>query len=201
TRPGQRRTVVDRQRKFRRTVDLAHLGVDVEIPFAESPDPHGAPILAGVESHSPILRTTRDFDRNHGSGRLHPRFRYANIPSFHEPAVSRGGVLMKLLRIGLFVLSGLMFVPVLALARATSSIAGVVRDTSGGVMPGVTVEASSPALIEKTRTAVTDADGQYKLINLSPGTYTVTFSLEGFSTVKREGVQLTGDFTATINAE
>ena len=82
-----------------------------------------------------------------------------------------------------------------ALAQ-TASIAGVVRDTSGGVMPGVTVEASSPALIEKTRTAITDGDGQYKIIDLRPGTYTVTFSLAGFSTVKREGIELTGDFTA-----
>ena len=80
-------------------------------------------------------------------------------------------------------------------------IAGVVRDTSGGVMPGVTVEASSPALIEKTRSAVTDSDGRYSLIDLRPGTYTVTFSLVGFATVKREGVELTGGFTASINAD
>ena len=79
------------------------------------------------------------------------------------------------------------------LARAQgASIAGVVKDTSGAVLPGVTVEAASPVLIEKTREAVTDGSGQYKIINLLPGTYTVTFTLTGFSTVKREGVEVTG---------
>ena len=80
------------------------------------------------------------------------------------------------------------------LARAqgqTGTISGVVRDASGGVLPGVTVEASSPALIEKSRSAVTDGQGAYSIIDLRPGTYTVTFSLAGFSTVKREGVVLT----------
>jgi hypothetical protein len=101
---------------------------------------------------------------------------------------------------------GLLALACLAMSQAAAfaqsgSIAGVVRDTSGGVMPGVTVEAASPALIEKTRTAVTDSDGQYKIIDLRPGTYTVTFTLAGFSTVRREGIQLTADFTAQINAE
>ena len=64
------------------------------------------------------------------------------------------------------------------------SIAGTVRDESGAVLPGVTVEAASPALIEKTRTAVTDSSGQYRIVSLSPGLYTVTFSLPGFSTVQ-----------------
>ena len=82
-------------------------------------------------------------------------------------------------------------------AQAASGIAGVVRDTSGGVMPGVTVEASSPALIEKVRSVVTDADGQYKIIDLRPGAYTVTFSLAGFSTVKRDGIELSAGFTAS----
>ena len=68
-------------------------------------------------------------------------------------------------------------------------------------MPGVTVEAASPALIEKIRTAVTDDQGQYKIVNLRPGTYAVTFSLPGFSSVKREGLELTSSFTATVNAE
>src|SRR5712675_1388011 len=86
-------------------------------------------------------------------------------------------------------------------AQAASGIAGVVRDTSGGVMPGVTVEASSPALIEKVRTVVTDNDGQYKIIDLRPGVYTVTFTLEGFSTVKREGIQLSAGFTASVNSD
>jgi carboxypeptidase family protein len=90
--------------------------------------------------------------------------------------------------------------PIVASAQ-TSSIAGVVRDASGGVMPGVTVEAASPALIEKVRSVVTDNTGQYKIITLRPGTYTVTFTLPGFTTVRREGIELTSDFTATINAD
>jgi hypothetical protein len=88
-----------------------------------------------------------------------------------------------------------------AFAQANSAIAGVVKDSSGAVLPGVTVEASSPALIEKSRSVVTDNEGQYKVINLRPGDYTVTFTLSGFSTVKREGVGLTASFTATVNAE
>ncbi len=84
---------------------------------------------------------------------------------------------------------------------AQASIAGVVKDTSGAVLPGVTVEAASPALIEKTRSVVTDGTGQYKIVDLRPGAYTVTFSLAGFSTVKREGIELTGSFTATVNSD
>ena len=80
-------------------------------------------------------------------------------------------------------------------------IAGVVRDATGAVLPGVTVEAASPALIEKVRTVVTDGEGQYKIVDLRPGTYTVTFTLPGFSTVKREGIELTTGFTATVNAD
>ncbi|HKE86744.1 MAG TPA: carboxypeptidase regulatory-like domain-containing protein [Vicinamibacterales bacterium] len=86
-------------------------------------------------------------------------------------------------------------------AAQTSSIAGLVKDPSGAVLPGVTVEASSPVLIEKTRTGVTDASGVYRVENLRPGTYVVTFMLPGFSLVKREGIELTSDFTATVNAE
>ena len=80
---------------------------------------------------------------------------------------------------------------------SAQTLAGTVRDTSGAVLPGVTVEASSPALIEKTRTAVTDGSGQYQITNLPPGTYTVTFSLQGFATVVREGVELTGGGVTT----
>lgn len=90
--------------------------------------------------------------------------------------------------------------PVLA-QTTTGVIAGVVKDASGGVLPGVTVEASSPALIEKVRTVVTDGSGAYKIVDLRPGEYTVSFSLAGFSTSKRAGVSLTGGFTATINAD
>jgi len=88
-----------------------------------------------------------------------------------------------------------------SLAFAQASITGVVRDTSGAVLPGVTVEASSPALIEKVRSATTDGTGQYRIENLRPGVYTVSFALSGFSTVRREGIELTGTFTATVNAD
>ncbi|MDR1988678.1 MAG: carboxypeptidase regulatory-like domain-containing protein [Acidobacteriaceae bacterium] len=86
-------------------------------------------------------------------------------------------------------------------ANAQSAIAGIVRDTSGAVLPGVTVEAASDALIEKTRSVTTDGQGQYKIVDLRPGVYTITFSLPGFSTVRREGVELPTNFTASINGE
>jgi hypothetical protein len=86
-------------------------------------------------------------------------------------------------------------------AQQASGIAGVVRDTSGAVLPGVTVEASSPALIEKVRGGVTDAEGRYNIVDLRPGTYVVTFTLTGFSTFKREGIELEAGFTATVNAD
>lgn len=97
------------------------------------------------------------------------------------------------------VLTSVALFPSIVFAQA--SIAGVVRDTSQAVLPGVTVEASSPALIEKVRTVVTDATGQYRIVDLRPGTYTVTFTLPGFSIVRREGIELTGTFVATVNAE
>jgi hypothetical protein len=93
----------------------------------------------------------------------------------------------------------LVLLPTLAFAQA--SITGVVKDTSGAVLPGVTVEVASPALIEKTRSAVSDGTGQYRIVNLLPGTYSVTFTLTGFSTVKRDGIELTGSFVASINAD
>ena len=99
----------------------------------------------------------------------------------------------------LFLLVLAILTPVMAFAQA--SITGVVKDSSGAVLPGVTVEASSPALIEKTRTAVTDGTGQYRIVDLRPGTYAVTFSLSGFNTVRRDGIELTGTFTGTVNAE
>jgi hypothetical protein len=94
-----------------------------------------------------------------------------------------------------------LFVVAPSSAFAQASITGTVRDTSGAVLPGVTVEASSPALIEKVRTSTTDGNGQYRIVDLRAGEYTVTFSLQGFTTVKREGVALEGSFTATINGE
>src|SRR5262252_1816332 len=86
-------------------------------------------------------------------------------------------------------------------ARAQASIAGIVKDSSGAVLPGVTVEAASDALIEKSRSAVTDGSGQYRIEQLRAGTYVVTFTLAGFNTVKRDGIELSGSFTATINAD
>src|SRR3989441_5065217 len=91
--------------------------------------------------------------------------------------------------------------PAYAGAQAAGGIAGVVRDPSGAVLPGVTVEASSPALIEKVRAVVTDGEGQYKILGLRPGLYTVTFTLTGFNVLKREGVELSAGFTAAVNAE
>jgi hypothetical protein len=88
-----------------------------------------------------------------------------------------------------------------AAALAQSVITGVVRDASGAVLPGVGVEASSPALIENVRTAVTDGQGQYRIVDLRAGTYVVTFSLPGFANVRREGLELPALFTATVNAE
>jgi Carboxypeptidase regulatory-like domain len=92
-----------------------------------------------------------------------------------------------------------LLVPSAVLAQAV--IAGSVKDSSGAVLPGVSVEAASPALIEKVRTAFTDGTGQYRIEDLRPGLYTVTFTLQGFNTFKREGVELAGSFTATISAE
>jgi Ca-activated chloride channel family protein len=97
---------------------------------------------------------------------------------------------------------GVVVLLLTALVRAQSGgIAGVVRDTSGGVMPGVTVEATSPALIEKTRSVVTDSNGRYQIRALPVGTYTVTFSVAGFQRVERPDVAVTADFTAVVNAE
>jgi hypothetical protein len=101
-----------------------------------------------------------------------------------------------------FVYHVLFLLPALAWAQAESgNIAGAVRDASGAVMPGVTVEAASPALIEKVRVVTTDTQGLYRIVDLRPGRYTVTFTLPGFSTFKREAIELTTGFTATVNAE
>ena len=94
----------------------------------------------------------------------------------------------------------LVLTPRLVLAQ-TGNISGVVRDTSGGVLPGVTVEVSSPQMIEKVRATVTDENGRYQIVSLPVGTYTVLFKLDKFATVERSNVELTSDFTAPINAE
>jgi hypothetical protein len=99
----------------------------------------------------------------------------------------------------LIVVTGMLLLPVASWAQA--SIGGVVKDASGAVLPGVTVEASSPALIEKVRSVATDGTGQYKIIDLRPGNYSVTFTLTGFSTVKRDNVELTGSNSTTVNAD
>ena len=96
-------------------------------------------------------------------------------------------------------LTGIILLPALAFAQA--SITGIVKDTSGAVLPGVTVEAASPVLIERVRAATTDGTGQFRIVDLRPGTYVVTFTLTGFMTLKREGIELTGSFTASVNAD
>ena len=89
--------------------------------------------------------------------------------------------------------------PRAAHAQSGSTIAGTVKDASGAVLPGVTVEAASDVLIEKTRTAVTDGSGRCKIIDLRPGTYVLTFSLTGFQSIKREGLELPASFTANVD--
>jgi len=98
-------------------------------------------------------------------------------------------------------LTAVLAVPAAAAAQQTSGIAGSVADDTGGVLPGVTVAATSPALIEGSRIAFTDGQGNYNVVNLVPGTYSVTFTLPGFATIIREGVVLTAGFTANIDAE
>jgi hypothetical protein len=98
-----------------------------------------------------------------------------------------------------FAIACVIFVP--AAAHAQASIAGVVKDASGAVLPGVTVEAASPALIEKVRSVSTDGAGQFKIVDLRPGTYSITFTLQGFNTFRRDGIELAGTFTATVNAD
>src|SRR5688572_31879741 len=92
----------------------------------------------------------------------------------------------------------LVSVPGLALAQST--IVGVVKDASGAVVPGVTVEAASDALIEQQKSATTNGSGQYRIVDLRPGTYVVTFALAGFQTVRRDGIRLQAEFTATVDA-
>jgi hypothetical protein len=99
----------------------------------------------------------------------------------------------------LIVLAAVVCVP--TLASAQGSITGVIKDSSGAILPGVVVEVASPVLIEKVRTAVTDGNGQYRIIDLRPGTYTVTATLQGFNTVKRDGVEVTGTAVSRIDVD
>ena len=106
---------------------------------------------------------------------------------------------MRRLLLSVFALACLLAWP--TTARAQSAFAGVVKDTSGAVLPGVTVEAASDVLIEKVRSVTTDANGAYRIENLRPGTYSITFSLPGFSTMKKEAIELPSNFTSTINGD
>ena len=108
-------------------------------------------------------------------------------------------MIRKFVLAGVGALACVLWLP--AAAHAQSAIAGLVKDTSGAVLPGVTVEASSDVLIEKTRSVITDGEGAYRIVDLRPGTYVVTFTLPGFQTFKREGLDLPANFTATINAD
>lgn len=108
---------------------------------------------------------------------------------------------MKLRPLGMVLGALLAVMAQHAFAQTVAGITGVVKDTTGAVLPGVTVEASSPALIEKVRTAVTDGQGRYNITDLRPGAYSVTFSLTGFGTAKREGLEISAGFTATANAD
>src|SRR5215471_15942187 len=101
----------------------------------------------------------------------------------------------------LVMLTALFGLPAGAGAQELGTIAGVVKDASGAVLPGVTVEAASPALIEKVRTVVTDGSGQYRIISLPPGIYSVTFSLTGFSNIRREGLEVVIGVTAQANVD
>ncbi len=105
----------------------------------------------------------------------------------------------KILVVGVFAFASLL---VLSFdARAQGSIAGAVKDPSGAVLPGVTVEAASPALIEQARNVVTDSNGNYRIVDLPPGTYSVTFTLTGFKTVRREGIIIQGTFNAPVSTD
>src|SRR4030095_904743 len=107
------------------------------------------------------------------------------------PKLKLGSFLTTLVARTVFTTVCALLLPSAIAAQQTASgIAGVVRDTSGAVLPGVTVEASSPGLIEKARTVVTNAEGGYNIVDLRPGTYVVTFTLSGFNTFRREGIEL-----------
>src|SRR5688572_27251779 len=125
--------------------------------------------------------------------------RTISFPVFLVTPQRRRNTMRFLARRSVAALLVALFLPVAAFAQA--AITGVVRDTSGAVLPGVTVEAASPVLIERTRSVVSDDTGQYRIVDLRPGTYAVTFTLPGFNQVKREGIELSGDFVATVNAE
>src|SRR5262245_61090446 len=108
---------------------------------------------------------------------------------------------MRVSILRLIVSLSFLLVPGEMYSQTAAALTGVVTDTSGAVLPGVSVEAKSPALIEQSRTAVTDETGRYRIVDLRPGTYSMTFSLPGFAGLLREGIELSGTFVATVNAE
>src|SRR5215510_1553144 len=116
-------------------------------------------------------------------------------------AVVHGGERMRQLARALLLFVGILALPSASSAQVLGTITGAVKDASGAVLPGVTVEASSPVLIEKVRSAVSDGSGQYRIVNLPPGTYTVTFSLPGFTTLRREGVAVSINITTSVDAD
>src|SRR5215813_8507535 len=110
-------------------------------------------------------------------------------------SVLRGSLWVRVLLVLAFTAIGA------SVASAQSIIAGIVRDTSGAVLPGVTVEASSDVLIERSRSVTTDGDGRYSIVDLRPGTYAITFTLPGFNTFKRNDVIVPSNVTVPVNAE
>src|SRR5438270_2242881 len=120
------------------------------------------------------------------------------VPVLKRQIESRRSVMQRVVKI-VAALAGIVLLPSAVFAQAT--IAGVIRDASAAVLPGVSVEAASPVLIEKTRTVVSDGTGQYRITDVPPGTYVLTFSLTGFTTMKREGLAVSGSGVVTVNAD
>src|SRR5688500_16121856 len=116
------------------------------------------------------------------------------------PSHPSGGCMRRLAKVVSLFAAVLLLIPGSLHAQELASIAGTVRDSSGGVLPGVTVEVTSPALIEKVRSTTSDSNGQFRIAGLPIGRYEVTFSLASFTTVKRQDILLTSGFTAAVDA-
>ena len=169
---------------------------EVDSDGAVVPDQRGVQLLTSFRKHAAVRPLEPD-------GRVLTVFAglwVLPVRSRRLMRYTRSGLMTpKFLRATGAALAVIVLCPAVGLAQ--SGVAGVVRDTSGAVLPGVTVEAASPALIEKVRSAVTDSDGNYRILDLRPGLYAVTFTLSGFTTLKREGIELPAAFTATVNAD
>src|SRR5215831_18375920 len=169
--------------------------------FTDPANPCGCRNSPDARLQAFVLRLTVVFNCNFlwilvsGSSSLHARIGVGARTTEEEARMAR--------RIRPSILAASIWIIVLvpANALAQSAIAGVVKDPSGAVLPGVTVEASSDVLIEKTRTVVTNGQGQYLIVDLRPGIYSLSFTLTGFSSLKRDGVNLPSSFVATINFE